>query len=268
MTLEHFKASGWPTWNSCPPAPSVGPKGETGRDRNCALFIGFSKCVGSTPPAHFARSSREHPRDLNVVTCKTEHEAELRMNKKEKWDANDGPMQLWNFLDISLWAETLLLTWLLLSFVSFLLVFVPWEMFLEKSAKRRWKIICGSLQPCSLSYRLPEWFERHSNSYHKGPNDSPCLMLPLYFPLISVAGIFLDKTRPKSLLTAQQCKITMMKKLQMRWYFSSLFLTDKKRLPVSAKLWENLLQDRKNSLLWGRHAVHILITISFHWLVY
>ena len=52
----------------------------------------------------------ENTLEMNVVTCKTEHEAELRMNKKEKWDANDGPMQLWNFLDISLWAETLLLT--------------------------------------------------------------------------------------------------------------------------------------------------------------
>jgi len=112
--------------------------------------------------------------------------------------------------------------------------------------------------------------DRDSNSYHKGPNDSPCLMLPLYFPCISVACIFLDKTQPKTLLTAQQCKITMMKKLQMRWmqYFSSLFLMDKNHLPVSAKLWKNPLQDRKNSLLWGRHAVHILTTISFHWLVY
>lgn len=131
-----------------------------------------------------------------------------------------------------------------LSFVSFLLVFVPWEMFLEKSAKRRWKIICVEVFSPALSYRLPEWLERHSNSYHKGPNDSPCLMLPLYFPLISVAGIFLDKTQPKSLLTAQQCKITMMKSSKWDGIFLPSFSQIKAFTCVS-KVMENLSQDRK-----------------------
>lgn len=169
-------------------APSVGPK-EAGQDRNCALFIGLSKCVGSTPPAHFARSSREHPWDLNVVTCKTEHEAELRMNKKEKWDANDEPVQLWNFLDISLlgWNPTVnMITFKL----RLSLVFVPWENVFRKISKEKMKNNMWKSSALLSQLQALSGLNAHSNSYHKGPNDSPCLMLPLYFPLISVAGIF------------------------------------------------------------------------------
>lgn len=70
-------------------------------------------------------------------------------------------------------------------------------------------------------------------------------MLPLYFPLILKGCTFLDKTQPKSLLTAQQCKITMMKKLQMRWYFSSLFLTDKAFTCVSKVMEKSASRQKK-----------------------
>lgn len=49
VTLEHFKAFCWPTWNSCPPVPPVGPEGETEGDLDCAPFTGFSQCVCSSP---------------------------------------------------------------------------------------------------------------------------------------------------------------------------------------------------------------------------
>lgn len=38
----------------------------------------------------------------------------------------------------------------------------------------------------------------------------------ILFPPVSVAGIFLDKTQPKTLLRIQQCKIMTVKRLQMR----------------------------------------------------
>ena len=89
-----------------------------------------------------------------------------------------------------------------------------------------------------------------------------------------MAGIFLDKTQPKTLVRTQRCRIMTVKKLQMRQmrsfclppfsWIKSIYLyqqRDEKNQPLDRKK-----RPKNKTRLFGGQAVHILTMISSYWL--
>lgn len=122
MTLEHFKAFCQPTCNSCSLAPPVGPEGETERDQSCAVYRILQMNLLLPFTLH------EAVENIYEMWMRWHVKRYLKQTqgwtRKKVWDANDETVLFWNLLEVSPWVENLLLTWLLLNFISFLSLFL------------------------------------------------------------------------------------------------------------------------------------------------